>query len=231
MAYVYRHIRHDKNEPFYIGIGSDSSYKRAYERARRSGFWKKIVSKTEYDIEILFDNITYEEAKIKEIEFIKIYGRKDLNNGSLANMTDGGDGTKNKVITEDYRKKLSNASKGRTLSEEQKKRVSQLRKGVLNSPECRAKISAALKGRKPSEKTILAAKARVGEKNPNWGNTGAKSKNFKGIICAYDLDGNLVGKYEGIGDCNRKLGVPNTKICGVIKGRRKSAGGYKFVRI
>jgi len=24
MAYLYRHIRHDKNEPFYIGIGSDS---------------------------------------------------------------------------------------------------------------------------------------------------------------------------------------------------------------
>jgi hypothetical protein len=24
MAYLYRHIRHDKNEPFYIGIGSDN---------------------------------------------------------------------------------------------------------------------------------------------------------------------------------------------------------------
>ena len=29
MAYVYRHIRLDKNEPFYIGIGSDKEYKRA----------------------------------------------------------------------------------------------------------------------------------------------------------------------------------------------------------
>ena len=29
MAYLYRHIREDKNEPFYIGIGSDSTYKRA----------------------------------------------------------------------------------------------------------------------------------------------------------------------------------------------------------
>jgi hypothetical protein len=29
MAYVYRHIRLDKNEPFYIGIGSDSSFARA----------------------------------------------------------------------------------------------------------------------------------------------------------------------------------------------------------
>lgn len=28
MAYLYRHIRLDKNEPFYIGIGSDSNYNR-----------------------------------------------------------------------------------------------------------------------------------------------------------------------------------------------------------
>ena len=32
MAYLYRHIRLDKNEPFYIGIGSNelNNYKRAY---------------------------------------------------------------------------------------------------------------------------------------------------------------------------------------------------------
>ena len=29
MAYLYRHIRLDKNEPFYIGIGSDTNFKRA----------------------------------------------------------------------------------------------------------------------------------------------------------------------------------------------------------
>ena len=57
MAYVYRHIRLDKNEPFYIGIGSDMTNKRANEKARRSKFWKKIVAKTDYEIEILFDDI------------------------------------------------------------------------------------------------------------------------------------------------------------------------------
>jgi hypothetical protein len=29
MVYLYRHIRLDKNEPFYIGIGSDKQYKRS----------------------------------------------------------------------------------------------------------------------------------------------------------------------------------------------------------
>ena len=30
MAYLYRHIRLDTNEIFYIGIGSDINYKRAF---------------------------------------------------------------------------------------------------------------------------------------------------------------------------------------------------------
>ena len=47
MAYVYRHIRLDKNEPFYIGIGSDNNYKRANQTngGRRNNIWEKIFSK------------------------------------------------------------------------------------------------------------------------------------------------------------------------------------------
>jgi hypothetical protein len=92
MAYVYRHIRLDKNEPFYIGIGSDKYHFRAYDKGRRNNIWKKIVAKTEYEVEILFDNIDRLEACKKEIEFIKLYGKK-CNNGILCNLTDGGDGS------------------------------------------------------------------------------------------------------------------------------------------
>ena len=73
MAYVYRHIRIDKNEPFYIGIGSDMTYKRAREKSRRSNLWNKIIAKSDYHVEILLDDITFDEAKLKEIEFIKLY--------------------------------------------------------------------------------------------------------------------------------------------------------------
>jgi len=57
MAYVYQHIRLDCNEPFYIGIGSDSSYRRANERTRRNDIWNKITAKTDYKVVILFDNL------------------------------------------------------------------------------------------------------------------------------------------------------------------------------
>jgi len=52
MAYVYRHIRLDKNEPFYIGIGKIDNYKRAYLKSIRNVIWKQIVNKTNYDIYI-----------------------------------------------------------------------------------------------------------------------------------------------------------------------------------
>lgn len=43
MAYVYRRIRLDKNEPFYIGIGTDTkNYKRANVRSLRNRVWKNI---------------------------------------------------------------------------------------------------------------------------------------------------------------------------------------------
>jgi len=94
MAYLYRHIRLDKNVPFYIGIGEEDNYQRAYNNKRRTKYWKNIVNKAPYEVEILLDNLTWDEACSKEIEFIALYGRADLNKGSLVNMTDGGDGKK-----------------------------------------------------------------------------------------------------------------------------------------
>jgi len=230
MAYVYRHIRLDKNEPFYIGIGSDMTYKRANERARRSKFWKKIVAKTDYEIEILFDEISFDEAKFKEIEFIKIYGRKDLNTGCLVNLTDGGDGLINKVFTPEYRKNLSNSMKGRVLSEETKAKLRTYRLGVPNSPEARAKISKANKGRKNSDALMELLINRKGKKNPAFGITGAKCKNFRGFI-EVSKDGVYLGKYEGIRHCAESFGVTATKVSAVINGRRNHTGGYTFKRI
>jgi hypothetical protein len=194
MAYLYRHIRLDKNEPFYIGIGSDMSNKRAKEKARRSNLWKKIIAKSEYEVEILFDDITYDQAKLKEIEFIKLYGRIDLGNGTLANLTNGGDGT------------------------------------INPSQETRDKISKVNKGRKNSEALMNLLINRKGQKNPAFGITGAKCKNFKGYIQVFK-NGVYFGRYEGIRDCAESLGVTATKVSAVLNGRRNHTGGYTFKRI
>lgn len=116
MAYIYRHIRLDKNVPFYIGIGNDNrgKYTRAYIKSNRSIIWKRIVSKTEYEVEILMDGISWEEACDKEKEFIKLYGRADMGKGPLANLTDGGDGVVNGITTE-TRNKMAARLRGRKL--------------------------------------------------------------------------------------------------------------------
>jgi len=106
MAYVYRHIRLDKNEPFYIGIATH--LKRAYDKkSRKNKIWQVIVAKSDYRIEILFDDLTREEALEKEKELILLYGRITKGTGCLANMDDGGGGHHKTVYvrTESHKRK------------------------------------------------------------------------------------------------------------------------------
>lgn len=102
MYYLYKHTRLDKNEPFYIGIGKKSIrtktchhsiYERAIDKTHRTKYWKNIVNSTPYTIEILYESDSREEIFNKEIELIKLYGRKDLGLGTLVNFTHGGEGT------------------------------------------------------------------------------------------------------------------------------------------
>jgi hypothetical protein len=111
MTYLYRHIRLDTNQPFYIGIGINN---RAYSRLGRNKFWKNIVNKTEYRVDILLEDLTWEEACEKEREFITLYGRRDLDKGPLVNLTDGGDGVLGFNHREETKLKISLGLSGRT---------------------------------------------------------------------------------------------------------------------
>lgn len=111
MAYVYRHIRLDKNEPFYIGVGEDrvgfiGKYARSKDKNQRNRYWRSIVNKTPYEIEILVDNLTWEKALEKEIEFISLHGRKDIGKGPLCNLTNGGEGNLGHIVTQDQLRKI-----------------------------------------------------------------------------------------------------------------------------
>lgn len=107
---MYRHIRPDKNEPFYIGVGSDKTHKRAFGTNPRSAFWKRVAAKG-CVVEIMLDDISWEEACEKEKYFIELYGRADLGTGSLVNMTSGGEGTIGRVVTQEAREKMSENSR------------------------------------------------------------------------------------------------------------------------
>jgi hypothetical protein len=125
MAYLYRHIRLDKNEPFYIGIGSGSNLDRAYVKNGRNKIWSNIYSKTGIDVEILLNDLTWNEAKEKEKEFIALYGRIDNNTGTLANLTNGGAGMLGFKFSENARKNMSIAQKNKpTVTVETRNKLS-----------------------------------------------------------------------------------------------------------
>ena len=90
MSLVYQHRRKDTGEIFYIGIGE--SIKRAYDKTNRNEIWKRIAQETEYDIEIIENNISREEAKNIERKLISEYGRIDKSTGILSNKSIGGEG-------------------------------------------------------------------------------------------------------------------------------------------
>ena len=97
---LYIHRKKTNNEIFYVGIGSPNRAFNLHEQAR-SSFWKRTVDKYGVIVEVLETGLTKEEAVRKEIALIRKIGRRDLDEGTLVNHTDGGDGVsgfKNRVI-------------------------------------------------------------------------------------------------------------------------------------
>jgi len=113
MACVYKHIRIDTNDVFYIGIGK--TLNRAYSKYNRNKYWKNIVNKNNgvFLIELLHTDLTWEEACQKERQYIRQYGRSDICSGTLCNLTDGGEGISNLKHSEETRLKISIAAKNR----------------------------------------------------------------------------------------------------------------------
>lgn len=209
--YLYRHIRLDKNEPFYIGVGKKANYFRAYEATnnKRSKSWNEIVKQTEFEVDILLDNLSEKEAYIKENEFIELYGRIDLGTGTLCNQTNGGKGLSGTLFSEETRNKISskmlghnNHRYGKKATDETRARMSKSHLGKKHSPE---------ECKNQSLRTISSGQAKAVE-----------------VFDYYS--GDFIGEYYAISEACRELGIPNndSKACLVAKGKRKQTKGYVF---
>jgi hypothetical protein len=201
MAYIYKHIRLDKNEPFYIGIGfdGDGKYKRAYKRGRND-IWEKIVNKTNYIVEIIEDGLSNKEVIEREKYWIKLFGRIDNNTGILSNLTDGGEGTLGCIPSDEVRKKISDKQKQKK-NLEHLKRVSENNRGkpswnkgkigvYTHTEGIKIKISEGVKSSYKINPELKSKRSETG-KNSGFGN-----KNKPKIKCPY---------------CNKEMNVGNLK--------------------
>jgi hypothetical protein len=219
MAYVYQHTRLDNNQVFYIGIGTSKNNKRAYSKQNRNKHWHNIVKKHDYKVDILFDNLTWEESCNIEINLIKKIGRKDLGLGNLVNMTDGGDGVIGIIYTEERCKQHSEKMKGRFTKENHRMY------GKKFSDEVRKKMSEGSKGFKHSEETIKKlSENKCGSKNPMHGIKGADNVNSKLIL---DLSTGVY--YYCVNEAAEALGTYSSKLRGYLNGNAKNKTSLIYV--
>lgn len=158
MAVVYRHLRKDNLEPFYIGIGKDEKRAYSFGKYKRSKFWTRYFNKYGCIVEIVAKDLLWEDACEMEKLLIALYGRIDNGTGTLVNMTDGGDGRLGSIQSEETRLKISSSCIGRIDSDEVKEKRKKSCLGKLNgrkhTPEHNAKIGLAGTGRIQSPETI-----------------------------------------------------------------------------
>lgn len=256
MAYLYRHIRLDKNEPFYIGIGSDEEYeyKRAYQTRSRNRYWHNIVNSTDYEVEVMMDGLTWEEACLKEKEFVALYGRVCDGSGILANMTEGGDGVVGMSPSEETKEKLRKASNkpenmAAVMINLDKARIALERpvlqydmQGIfIKEHPSAAKASQHVKttGRGNITSCCLKLRHNAGGFIWRYNNENVVQSlptsevhrdpiNSKKVL-QYDLQGNFIQEWESMTKASKNI----PKLCpGTIKrcclGEASKAGGYKW---
>ena len=118
--YTYAYLRED-GTPYYIGKGKGN---RMYKKGKGEVYPPKNKGK----IIKLKQNLTEKEAFKHEKYMIAVFGRKDLGTGILRNKTGGGDGPSGYIMSEEQKMLLSRIHSGKNLTEEHRKKISEANK-------------------------------------------------------------------------------------------------------
>ena len=140
--YVYVHMKSTDDSVFYVGKGSKY---RSTSKNGRSEYWHRIVNKHGLVVEIVKDQMTFEEANAYEIYLIAKLKEEGC---VLCNLTNGGEGRSGYVVKQETKQAISKANKGRKWNDSAKAKMigNQNALGATRSDETRAKMSASKKG-------------------------------------------------------------------------------------
>lgn len=207
------------NNKKYIGITSQSPER----RWRKNGegykehlyFWRAIQKYgwDNFKHDILYADLTKEEAEQKEVELIAYYNSNNIDFGY--NMSVGGEsGSKGYKYTYEQRKRMSENRKGKkngmygkhhTEESIEKGRIKHLRENL--SSDTIYKMSVAKKGKKRSNESIIKQIETISNK----------------VIC---IETSVI--YNGTKEAGRANNIDPSCISKVCRGERKTAGGFHW---
>lgn len=215
MYTVYQH-KNKINGKIYIGITSRKPEERWGSDGRNyktSPHFYSAIQKYGWDNfehNILFTNLSKEQACEKEQELIKYYNSMDREFGY--NSTSGGEFF---VMNKETKEKISNAMMGNknglghACSEEKKRKISEAQKGRQFTEEHKQKLSDSAKN-----KHVPCSEEKKKKLSQNY-------PNKRKVYCE-ELD--MV--FESVQECGRYLNAPATNISKVCSGKGKTVKGY-----
>lgn len=110
--YVYIHRRLSDDKPFYVGKGSGN---RAWDvkGKSRNDYWHRVANKHGFYVDLVFENLTEEEAfdcEVNTILELKYFGYP------LTNLSSGGEGNSGLDFTDEQRLNIANGLKEKRYS-------------------------------------------------------------------------------------------------------------------
>jgi len=194
MAYVYKHIRKDTSEVFYIGIGKTK--KRMISNNARNNHWKNIVNKVGFEYKIIEDNLSWTDACELEKQLITEYGRYDLGLGPLVNMTDGGDGTNGIIYTKERNEKISKTLTGRVKSKLSKEHIQKIRNTALQNIINGINTGLGKTDEAENNRVRKIIKSQIGIPKPQSGRSGILNSQFGTCWITNETENKRIKKIE-----------------------------------
>ena len=233
-------------EPFYIGKGSGDRIKNTiYDKSpfksnkikKLKRYGKKIISLK------IKEDLTLNEAYDLEIFLIKEIGRRDINNGTLVNLTDGGEGRLNSEHSEETKIKISKSKKGNSgwkHSEETLLKMSINQMGENNG--FYGKTHSSIVKKNQSDKTIgynhpmygkthsEETKKKIKESRSKVDNSKIKEscQQFNKEVLMFDLDLNFIKEFKSVKLASVETGINESIISKCCRGDIISPTRYFF---
>lgn len=211
---VYKHTSPDGR--VYVGITSQKPTSRwqSGNGYKGNSYFTRAINKygwENFSHEILFENLSRDEAVKIEIELIAKYKSNQRKYGF--NISSGGESKSGTTISQKQKDIISAASKGRIVSETTRKKLSIASKRrwsdqeyVEHMREINSGTNNKMFGRKLSDEEKIKRNA-IG-------------------VSQYSMGGQLLNKFISIRDASEKTGVHRSDLSNCCKGIFKQAGGF-----